>query len=430
MTVVGEPFVVKASLGGEIRRITFAGTSFQLLQEQVANLFGIEKDKQVVLKYKDNEGDLVTMSSDVELAEAVRWMENNMLRLEIGDKPTAPPMVGAFHPSTAPPFAPVLGHGVPAPVPPPVPIPAPPPNLYPAIPPHASPFGAHPHPHGPHPHPQGPPHIPPFAPAYFQQGFNPGFAPPFPHHHPHHGPGPHGPYGFRRREDFLKHMKKMKKEQWKQVKKGMSAEEKKAFYEQNKAEMKLWKKGRYGMEDDHKEGSKLVARHVKDVTVVDGTEFPPNTPFTKTWKIRNEGVAWPAGCRLMYISKKCGDMMGATEFVNLPTEGPVQPNEEIDLSVNLVSPSESGRYVGFWRLVTPEGKKFGQRFWTSIVVTGSSSDEGRERSCEKYEAKADRILASGYAVKKKNVMKLLMKCDGDEEKVMKILTKRGKALEK
>merc|ERR1719498_1080313 len=45
------------------------------------------------------------------------------------------------------------------------------------------------------------------------------------------------------------------------------------------------------------------------------------------------------------------------------------PGEEVDVSVDLVAPQEHGRYVGYWRLTGPMGrKKWGQRFWTHIHV--------------------------------------------------------------
>ncbi|MFN3762162.1 MAG: NBR1-Ig-like domain-containing protein, partial [Anaerolineae bacterium] len=40
-------------------------------------------------------------------------------------------------------------------------------------------------------------------------------------------------------------------------------------------------------------GCTLNARWVADVTVPDNTAFAPNTPFVKTWRVRNSGTcAW------------------------------------------------------------------------------------------------------------------------------------------
>lgn len=53
---------------------------------------------------------------------------------------------------------------------------------------------------------------------------------------------------------------------------------------------------------------------------------------------------------------------------------------------------------------TPEGKKFGQRLWVTIVVPsagGSSSDEDKE--ADKYEALVDAVLAMGFNAKRHRV---------------------------
>lgn len=127
----------------------------------------------------------------------------------------------------------------------------------------------------------------------------------------------------------------------------------------DKEEWKREKKERKEKKD------RYVARHVEDVTIPDGTELPPNTPFLKTWKIRNEGPAWPNGCQLLFVSHK-GDNLNGPERVII--KGDVQPGQEVEVSVPLITPAEPGRYVGYYRMVTPDGVKFGQRVWVSFVV--------------------------------------------------------------
>jgi len=114
---------------------------------------------------------------------------------------------------------------------------------------------------------------------------------------------------------------------------------------------------------------RLVARHVEDVTIPDGTELPPSTPFIKTWKIRNEGPAWPTGSQLLFVSRK-GDNLNGPERVVI--KGDVLHGQEVEVSVPLITPSEPGRYIGYYRMVTPEGVKFGQRVWVSFVVRRES----------------------------------------------------------
>jgi len=118
---------------------------------------------------------------------------------------------------------------------------------------------------------------------------------------------------------------------------------------------------------------RLIARFVAHVTIPDDTEFAPNTAFTKVWRFRNEGSGeWPEGSALMFLSRRCGDLMGAKE--SIPVPGTVKPGEEIEVPVNMLAPSQPGRYVGLWRLCTPFGRKFGQRVWVKITVVNSDSE--------------------------------------------------------
>lgn len=80
--------------------------------------------------------------------------------------------------------------------------------------------------------------------------------------------------------------------------------------------------------------------------------------------------------------------MGAPDSVPVPTAA---PGEEVLISVPMVAPTLPGKYVGYWRLVTAEGKKFGQRVKVRTnsglvlkiqvairVSSDESSDEGKE----------------------------------------------------
>jgi len=143
----------------------------------------------------------------------------------------------------------------------------------------------------------------------------------------------------------------------------------------------------------------LRARFVKHVSVPDGTEFQPNVGFTKTWRFRNEGhLPWPENCQLLFISKMNGDKLSAPDVVTLPYAVPV--GEEIDVAVEMVSPSQPGRYVGFWRLCTPFGRKFGQRVWVKIDVVCSSSDDDDDDDDDDDEIDLHRDDPRGSSLKK------------------------------
>ena len=49
----------------------------------------------------------------------------------------------------------------------------------------------------------------------------------------------------------------------------------------------------------------------------------------------------------------------------------------------MVAPDQPGRYVGFWRLVSADGRKFGQRVWVKIDVVCSSSSSDDDKAKEK-----------------------------------------------
>jgi uncharacterized repeat protein (TIGR01451 family) len=113
------------------------------------------------------------------------------------------------------------------------------------------------------------------------------------------------------------------------------------------------------------------AAFVADVTVPDGTIFPPNTAFTKTWRLKNIGTCtWTTAYKLIFVS---GSQMGATSPVPFTTSVP--PNATVDLSANMVSPGATGTYQGNWMLQNGSGVNFGIGisstgvFWVKIQVS-------------------------------------------------------------
>jgi len=108
---------------------------------------------------------------------------------------------------------------------------------------------------------------------------------------------------------------------------------------------------------------RYFARFVSDVTVEDGTNVNPGQALVKIWKMRNEStVAWPENTRLAFVG---GDKLATVEAVAVPA---VEPGTEVDVAVDMVAPIKPGRYVGYWRLVAPDGSRFGQRVWVDITV--------------------------------------------------------------
>mmetsp|Transcript_27253 Transcript_27253/g.62852 ORF Transcript_27253/g.62852 Transcript_27253/m.62852 type:complete len:467 (+) Transcript_27253:87-1487(+) len=113
------------------------------------------------------------------------------------------------------------------------------------------------------------------------------------------------------------------------------------------------------------------ARFVDDVTIPDGTVLAPNTEFTKIWRMRNAGPSeWPEQTSLRLVGKG-SDRMGAPDAAPLPRA--VAPDTEVDISVPMVAPAAAGRYQSYWRLAAPDGRKFGQRVWTLVNVNGAAA---------------------------------------------------------
>ncbi len=88
------------------------------------------------------------------------------------------------------------------------------------------------------------------------------------------------------------------------------------------------------------------AKFITDVTVLDGTIFPPNEVFTKTWRIKNTGTCtWTTGYALVFDG---GAQMGGASPKFLT--GNVAPGETVDLSINFTSPATEGDYTGNWQI--------------------------------------------------------------------------------
>lgn len=102
---------------------------------------------------------------------------------------------------------------------------------------------------------------------------------------------------------------------------------------------------------------------ITDVTVGDGEAVPPNTTFTKTWKVANSGdEPWPAGCQLRFCQ---GDNLANTDRAVLSV---LNPRETADISLEMHSPATPGVYQSQWRMCTATGMYFGEPIWVIITV--------------------------------------------------------------
>ncbi len=115
-----------------------------------------------------------------------------------------------------------------------------------------------------------------------------------------------------------------------------------------------------------------VAGFIDDVTIPDGTEMDPGETFTKTWRLRNNGSCnWTDAYKLVFVS---GDQMDGPTLQEFTTDW-IYPGFEVDVSVDLVAPTEPGTYIGYWKLQNESGVPFGLSptsgpFYVEIVVVG------------------------------------------------------------
>jgi len=178
------------------------------------------------------------------------------------------------------------------------------------------------------------------------------------------------------------------------------------------------------------------------VTLADGSVVARGATYIKTWRFRNDDAveAWPAGTRLLFVGKNSSDRMAAPDEVLV--QRPVQPGDELDISVPLTAPNAPGRYCAYFRLSDAQGRRFGQRVWASVLVkdTDSSSSSSSSSSEEdnsdhkasndsdvaKYEHQLQLLAELGLCNVRLNV-RLLNRFEGNAETVaQRLFARRAK----
>jgi len=105
---------------------------------------------------------------------------------------------------------------------------------------------------------------------------------------------------------------------------------------------------------------------VEDVTYPDNTRLEAGEKFTKTWKLQNTGNCKWTDFTVTFVS---GDKMEAPDSVPVPE---TEVSSKVEISVDLVAPSEDGAYAGNFELRDAEGKSIPlgtePTFWVKIVV--------------------------------------------------------------
>eukprot|EP00698_Gefionella_okellyi_P011179 TRINITY_DN2934_c0_g1_i1.p1 TRINITY_DN2934_c0_g1~~TRINITY_DN2934_c0_g1_i1.p1 ORF type:complete len:376 (+),score=73.96 TRINITY_DN2934_c0_g1_i1:86-1213(+) len=114
----------------------------------------------------------------------------------------------------------------------------------------------------------------------------------------------------------------------------------------------------------------LQARLVRHDSVAPGAEVAAGSTFTKVWVLRNDGaVKWDSTYRLIHV--------GGDAFRNVSDDSPAvagvvpvtAPGEECSIAVSMYAPLQPGRYLGYWRMMSPNAeKRFGQRVCCDVLV--------------------------------------------------------------
>ncbi len=116
------------------------------------------------------------------------------------------------------------------------------------------------------------------------------------------------------------------------------------------------------------------AAFVADVTIPDNTVVAPNTPITKTWRLKNTGsCTWDNHYLVAYLS---GTTMTQQPGYWIVQQGQtVAPGQTVDISVGLTSPVENGDYASYWGLKNENGQLMpiqggaqGNSFYVKIKV--------------------------------------------------------------
>jgi len=129
----------------------------------------------------------------------------------------------------------------------------------------------------------------------------------------------------------------------------------------NNSEPSRWNSNRGPRRTAQQSG--FLSRFVQDVTIPDGSSMNAGQQFVKIWRLRNEGeMAWQEGTYLEFVG---GDKLCVHKEISVPAAA---PGTEVDIAVDMIAPTKSGRYISYWRLCNADGSRFGQRVWIDIVV--------------------------------------------------------------
>jgi hypothetical protein len=108
-------------------------------------------------------------------------------------------------------------------------------------------------------------------------------------------------------------------------------------------------------------------RWIKDETIPDFSRMNPGETFTKTWRVINNGICtWKAGFQFAFYG---GDPMGGSNYT---LTQPVDPGQQMDLSIPMTAPSGTGIVISTWRMSDITGWFFGDALTVKIDLGGET----------------------------------------------------------
>jgi hypothetical protein len=103
---------------------------------------------------------------------------------------------------------------------------------------------------------------------------------------------------------------------------------------------------------------------VSDSTIPDGSVIAPGAAFRKTWKLQNGGTTtWTTSYTLIFVS---GEQMGT--IVSVPLTQTISPGQQVEVSVDMVAPTATGKYQGYWKMKNASGQLFNDSVYVLINV--------------------------------------------------------------
>jgi len=130
---------------------------------------------------------------------------------------------------------------------------------------------------------------------------------------------------------------------------------------------------------------RFKAEFVRDKTLPDKSVVQGDVVMTKTWIVKNTGDhQWPYGAHLKYISGTVVPVNGKDAKVQIPRAA---PGEEVEVTLNIVTPVDAGKSHGNFRLMDNRGKSFGDRLWLNLSVCAPEPESKQAEQVTEPEVK-------------------------------------------